>query len=39
VPAGRNAEEARTHADGVDVIPVESFQQALRSLTTNPRKC
>ncbi len=39
VPAGRNAEEARTHADDVEVIPVESFQQALRLLTTMPRKC
>jgi Lon-like protease len=39
VPAGRNAEEARTHADEVEVIPVESFQQALRLLTTTPRKC
>ena len=39
VPIGRNAEEARTYADGVDVVPVDSFQQALRLLTTTPRKC
>jgi PDZ domain-containing protein len=39
VPTGRNAEEARTYADEVDVVPVDSFQQALRLLTTTPRKC
>jgi PDZ domain-containing protein len=39
VPTGGNAEEARTHADDVEVIPVESFQQALRLLTTTSRKC
>jgi Lon-like protease len=39
VPAGENAEEARRHADGIEVVPVESFQQALRVLTTSPRKC
>jgi Lon-like protease len=39
VPTGRNAEEARTHADEVEVIPVDSFQQALQLLTTTPRKC
>jgi PDZ domain-containing protein len=39
VPAGRNADEARTYADGIEIIPVDSFQQALRSLTTMPKKC
>lgn len=39
VPAGANAEEARQHAGDLEVIPVESFQQALRTLTTTSRKC
>jgi PDZ domain-containing protein len=39
VPAGDNAAEARKYADGLTVIPVRSFQQALRRLTTNPPKC
>ena len=39
VPAGANAEEARQHAGDLEVIPVESFQQALRTLTTTGRKC
>jgi PDZ domain-containing protein len=39
VPAGENAREARSHADGLEVIPVDSFQQALRELTTSPKKC
>jgi PDZ domain-containing protein len=39
VPAGENAAEARRYADGTPVIPVGSFQQALRRLTTNPPKC
>jgi PDZ domain-containing protein len=34
VPAGENAEEARRHADGLRVIPVRNFQQALRALST-----
>jgi Lon-like protease len=34
VPAGENAEAARRHADGLRIIPVESFQQALRALAT-----
>ncbi len=38
VPAGDNAAEARRHADGLRIIPVESFQQALRQLATLPRK-
>ena len=37
VPAGDNAEEARRHADGLRIIPVETFQQALRALATLPR--
>jgi Lon-like protease len=36
VPAGENAEEARRHADGLRIIPVNSFQQALRALATLP---
>jgi len=39
VPAGRNAEGARENADGLTVIPVESFQQALQTLTTLDAKC
>jgi len=38
VPAGDNAREARTTADGLRIIPVETFQQALRKLATLPRK-
>ena len=38
VPAGDNAEEARKFAGNVRVIPVESFQQALRALATLPRR-
>ena len=36
VPAGENAEEARRHADGLRIVPVNSFQQALRALATLP---
>lgn len=39
VPAGENAEEARKHADGLRLLPVESFQQALRALQTADLKC
>jgi PDZ domain-containing protein len=39
VPVGENAATARDHADDVRVIPVETFQQALRALTTGPEKC
>jgi Lon-like protease len=39
VPVGGNAEIARKYADGLRIIPVESFQQALRKLTTSPAKC
>ncbi len=38
VPAGDNAEEARRNANGLRIIAVESFQQALRRLATLPRK-
>jgi PDZ domain-containing protein len=39
VPAGENADEAQRYAKGLRVIPVESFQQALRQLTTGDQKC
>ena len=39
VPVGRNAEDAQEHADGLEVVPVESFQQAFRFLTTSDVKC
>ena len=38
VPAGENAAVARENADGLRVIPVHNFQQALRALKTLPRK-
>lgn len=38
VPAGENAQVARKYADGVRVIPVESFRQALHALATLPRR-
>ena len=38
VPAGENAATARRYAGGVRVIPVESFEQALRALRTLPEK-
>jgi Lon-like protease len=34
VPAGENAREARKYAHGLRIIPVETFQQALRALAT-----
>jgi PDZ domain-containing protein len=36
VPAGDNAAEARRYADGIRIVPVTSFQQALRTLATLP---
>jgi len=39
VPAGRNAEEARTYAKGLRILPVGTFQQAFRALTTSGLKC
>jgi PDZ domain-containing protein len=38
VPAGDNGTEAARYADGLRVIPVESFQQALQKLATLPEK-
>jgi PDZ domain-containing protein len=38
VPAGENAATARRYAGGLRVIPVDSFEQALRVLRTLPRK-
>ena len=38
VPAGDNAAEARQNADGLRVVAVENFQQALRELATLTRK-
>ena len=39
VPAGENAAEASSNADGLRIVPVETFQQALRFLTTSHLKC
>jgi Lon-like protease len=36
VPAGENAAEARRYADGLRVVAVKNFQQALRALATMP---
>jgi Lon-like protease len=33
---GENVAEARRHADGLQVVPVDSFQQALQKLATLP---
>jgi PDZ domain-containing protein len=38
VPAGDNAREARRYADGLRIIPVKNFPQALRALATLPPK-
>ena len=38
VPAGENAQEARRYANGLRVIAVKSFPQALRALATLPPK-
>jgi PDZ domain-containing protein len=37
VPAGDNAREASRYGDGLRIIPVRNFQQALRALATLPR--
>ena len=37
VPAGDNAREARKHAGGLRIIPVETFPQALHALATLPQ--
>jgi PDZ domain-containing protein len=39
VPAGDNAAEAQRNAGGLRIVPVDSFQQALRYLTTSHLKC
>ena len=39
VPAGENAQDAQENADGLEIIPVESFQQALQKLATDVEKC
>jgi PDZ domain-containing protein len=39
VPVGENAADAQRDADGLEIIPVESFQQALQTLTTGDLKC
>jgi PDZ domain-containing protein len=39
VPAGDNYDDARDNADSLRVVPVKSFQQALRTLATDPPKC
>jgi PDZ domain-containing protein len=38
VPAGDNAREARRYANGLRIIPVKSFPQALQALATLPLK-
>jgi PDZ domain-containing protein len=38
VPAGDNAQEAKRYANGLRIIPVKSFPQALRALATLPLK-
>ena len=38
VPAGDNAQEARRYANGLRIIAVKSFPQALRVLATLPPK-
>jgi Lon-like protease len=38
VPAGDNAQEARRYANGLRIIPVKSFPQALQALATLPLK-
>jgi Lon-like protease len=37
VPAGDNAEEARRYADGLRIVPVQNFRQALQALATLPQ--
>jgi PDZ domain-containing protein len=38
IPAGDNYAEARKYAHGLRIIPVKTFQQALRALATLPTK-
>ena len=35
---GENAAEARQYADGLRIVPVDSFQQALQALATEPER-
>jgi PDZ domain-containing protein len=37
VPAGENAQEARRYAGDMRIVPVRTFQQALRALATLPQ--
>jgi PDZ domain-containing protein len=39
VPAGENARVAREYANGLRILPVDSFQQAFRKLATSGLKC
>lgn len=39
VPAGENTADARESAEDLEIVPVESFQQALRALATSALKC
>jgi PDZ domain-containing protein len=39
VPVGKNAADAQQDAKGLEIIPVESFQQALQKLATEDIKC
>jgi PDZ domain-containing protein len=39
VPAGENAGDAQENAEGLEIVPVESFQQALQKLATVIKKC
>ena len=39
VPAGENAAEARRYAEDLEIMAVDSYQQALRKLATSDRKC
>ena len=39
VPVGDNAKDARKYAGDLPVIPVNSYQQALRKLATADLKC
>lgn len=38
VPAGKNAREAQRYAKGLRIVPVKSFQHALRVLATPPAR-
>jgi PDZ domain-containing protein len=37
VPAGENAAEARRYADGLRIVPVRNFRQALQALATSAK--